>query len=106
MSQDNEKTESLLAEIWQKHLPTLHERLDLLDQVAAQASTGPLPERSRLTAQSIAHKLSGNLGMFGHHQASEIASSIEHLLKTPTPDLFTHLTELTRDLRNVLLPAL
>jgi HPt (histidine-containing phosphotransfer) domain-containing protein len=106
MSQDEEKIETLLAELWQHHLPTLHERLDLLDRTATEASTGPLSESARLEAQSTAHKLSGNLGMFGHHQSSEIASAIEHILKSPTPETLSDLVELTKKLRSTLASAL
>jgi HPt (histidine-containing phosphotransfer) domain-containing protein len=106
MTQDDGKLEDLLADLWQRHLPQLRERLDILDRTAAEASTGNLPEASRLEAQSIAHKLSGNLGMFGHHAGSEIASTIEHILKTPTPETLTALTGLTKSLRDTLTPHL
>jgi HPt (histidine-containing phosphotransfer) domain-containing protein len=99
---DNGKIEALLADLWQRHLPQLHERLDLLDKVAAEASTGTLAEASRLEALSVAHKLSGNLGMFGHQQGSEIASQIEHILKAPAPETLSVLVTHTGNLRKVL----
>jgi hypothetical protein len=103
MIQDDEgKIEALLADLWRRHLPTLRERLDLLDGTAAEASTGTLAESSRLEALSIAHKLAGNLGMFGHHHSSEIAGIIEHILKAPTPDTLATLTDLTNNLRTTL----
>jgi HPt (histidine-containing phosphotransfer) domain-containing protein len=103
---DDGKIEALLAELWQRHLPTLRERLDLLDRTAAEASSGTLAEASRLEALSVAHKLAGNLGMFGHQQATEIASAMEQVLKTPTPETLAALPGLAIDLRNKLAPAL
>jgi HPt (histidine-containing phosphotransfer) domain-containing protein len=102
----DEKIETLLAELWQRHLPTLRERLDLLDRAAAEASAGTLAEASRLEALSVAHKLAGNLGMFGHQQATEIASAMEQLLKTPTPEALTNLAGLATELRQNLTASL
>jgi HPt (histidine-containing phosphotransfer) domain-containing protein len=102
----DEKIEALLADLWQRHLPTLRERLDLLDRAAAEASSGTLEEASRLEAHSVAHKLAGNLGMFGHQQATEIASSMEQILKTPTPETLTNLTSLATELRQNLTASL
>jgi HPt (histidine-containing phosphotransfer) domain-containing protein len=106
---DNEndgKIEALLADLWQRHLPTLHERLDILDRTAAEASSGTLAEASRLEALSIAHKLAGNLGMFGHQHATEIASTMEQILKAPTPETLAKLPTISSDLRKTLAPAL
>jgi HPt (histidine-containing phosphotransfer) domain-containing protein len=102
----DQKIEALLAELWQRHLPTLRERLDLLDRAAAEASSGTLAEASRLEAHSVAHKLAGNLGMFGHQQATEIASAMEQILKTPTPEAFAHLPGLATELRQNLTASL
>jgi HPt (histidine-containing phosphotransfer) domain-containing protein len=102
----DEKIEALLADLWQRHLPTLHERLDLLDRAAAEASSGTLAEASRLEAHSVAHKLAGNLGMFGHQQATEIASAMEQILKTPTPEALANLPSLATELRQNLTASL
>jgi HPt (histidine-containing phosphotransfer) domain-containing protein len=103
---DDGKIAALLADLWQRHLPALRERLDLLDQIAAEASSGTLAEASRLEAHSMAHKLAGNLGMFGHQHATEIASAMEQILKTPTPETLVTLAGLTSDLRRTLASAL
>ena len=102
----DEKIEVLLADLWQRHLPTLRERLDLLDRTAAEASSGTLDEELRLEAHSVAHKLAGNLGMFGHQQATEIASAMEQILKAPTPEALATLPAIASDLRKTLAPAL
>jgi hypothetical protein len=44
--------------------------------------------------------------MFGHQQATEIASAMEQVLKTPTPETLAALPGLASDLRNKLAPAL
>ena len=109
MTDDNGKDgkiEALLTDLWQRHLPTLRERLDLLDRAAAEASSGTLAEASRLEALSIAHKLSGNLGMFGHQQGTEIAAAMEQILKAPTPQTLLELSSLSKKLRETLAPAL
>jgi hypothetical protein len=36
------ETEALIAELWQRHLPTLRERLNILDRIAAAAAVAPL----------------------------------------------------------------
>ncbi len=85
MKKDDEaKIDSLLAALWERNLPTLRERLDTLDRAAAAAASGHLTEASRAEALGIAHKLSGSLGMFGHHRGTEIARQIEAIL-SPTP---------------------
>ena len=94
--------DALLADLWQRHLPTLHERLDLLTRTATEATIGTLDEMARAEGQSIAHKLSGNLGMFGHHEAGDLASQIESIFKAPTPETLPLLADLTRNLRETL----
>jgi hypothetical protein len=47
------KINTLLADLWQKNLPLLRERLDLLDQAAKTASIGELPEASRIEALNL-----------------------------------------------------
>jgi HPt (histidine-containing phosphotransfer) domain-containing protein len=98
----NDQIDALLADLWQRHLPTLHERLNILDQAAEGACSGVMSERCREEALSIAHKLSGNLGMFGCHQAGQIASQIEHILKSPTPEELVRFPALAHELRTIL----
>jgi HPt (histidine-containing phosphotransfer) domain-containing protein len=102
----SEDVHALLAELWQRHLPTLHERLNLLDRIASEATSGSLPEPIREQAQSLAHKLAGNLGMFGHNEAGDIASQMEQILKAPTPQPLLDLAPLAQSLRQQLTPNL
>jgi HPt (histidine-containing phosphotransfer) domain-containing protein len=101
---DEAKIEALLATLWQRQLPLLHERLDLLDRTVAEASAGALSETSRADALSVAHKLAGSLGMFGYHQGTETARAMELLLREPTRDTLPTLASLVKDLRATLQP--
>jgi HPt (histidine-containing phosphotransfer) domain-containing protein len=101
-----EQIDNLLAQLWQKNLPTIRERLDLLDQFAAAASTGTLADGTRLEALGIAHKLAGSLGMYGYQQGTEVASQMERILKSPTPDTLLTLRSLAVDLRKSLAAGL
>ncbi len=96
------KIDEVLADIWQRHLPVLRERLEVLDRAAAEASCGTLGKTLELEALSIAHKLAGNLGMFGHHEGSRIASEMEQVLSAPDGHGRAHLAVLSRDLRTSL----
>jgi HPt (histidine-containing phosphotransfer) domain-containing protein len=101
-----DEIDNLLVTLWQKNLPTLRERLDFLDQIAVTSLSGALPEASRLEALSIAHKLSGSLGMFGYSKGTEIAAKMERILKTPTPDTLATFKALATDLRKSLAKGL
>jgi HPt (histidine-containing phosphotransfer) domain-containing protein len=103
---DSAKIDALLAKLWSTNLPTLRERLDLLDRTAATAASGSLDETARTEALNIAHKLAGSLGMFGYQEGTEIARQIEQLLKAPTPAELTRLSTLTNHLRDTLAAAI
>lgn len=98
------KVDDLIAGLWKKGLPGLRERLDVLDRAAVEALTGAIGEATRAEAQSIAHKLAGNLGMFGYPQGSEVASKMEHIYKAPTPEGLASLAALAKQLRKSLAP--
>jgi HPt (histidine-containing phosphotransfer) domain-containing protein len=102
----NTQIDDLLAQLWKKNLPTIRERLDLLDQFSLAASTGALAETTRTEALNIAHKLAGSLGMYGYQQGTEVASKMERILKSPTPETLVTLRGLAADLRKSLAPGL
>jgi HPt (histidine-containing phosphotransfer) domain-containing protein len=104
--EDVGKIEALLTDLWKRQLPLLQERLDLLDRTAAEASTGILSEASRAEALSVAHKLSGSLGMFGHYQGTDAARLLEQILTAPTPKTLGNLDPLIKTLRKILQPHL
>jgi HPt (histidine-containing phosphotransfer) domain-containing protein len=98
--------QQLLRDLWQRHLPSTRERLDLIDRAAEAASAGKLTDDARDEARSNAHKLSGNLGMFGYAEAGIVAGEIEHLLKAPASSEDANLTTLAGRLRSLLAPHL
>ena len=98
--------EDVLLQLWQKNLPTIRQRLDLLDQFGSAAASGSLEEHTRLEALSIAHKLAGSLGMYGYQQGTEVASKMERILKSPTPETLVTLRALAADLRKSLAAGL
>jgi HPt (histidine-containing phosphotransfer) domain-containing protein len=93
---------ALLANLWERNQPLLHERLDALDLIAAEAAAGQMTETSRKNGLDIAHKLSGSLGMFGYDRGTEIAREIEQILTSPTPETMANLSVLATDLRQLL----
>ena len=102
----DKQIDTLLAQLWKKNLPMIRERLDLLDHFGSIASTGKLDEATRTEALNIAHKLAGSLGMYGYQQGTEVASKMERILKSPTPETLTTLSTLAVDLRNSLAAGL
>jgi HPt (histidine-containing phosphotransfer) domain-containing protein len=97
---------NVLAELWQKNLPIVRERLDLLDKFGTAAASGKLDEPSRIEALNIAHKLAGSLGMYGYQEGTEIASKMERILKSPTSETLVTLRALAVDLRKSLASGL
>jgi hypothetical protein len=105
-AQIDAQIDDLLAQLWQKNLPTIRERLDLLDQFGSAAVSGTLEEHTRIDALNIAHKLAGTLGMYGYQQGTEVASKMERILKSPTPETLITLRALAADLRKSLATGL
>jgi HPt (histidine-containing phosphotransfer) domain-containing protein len=100
------RIDTILTQLWQKNLPTIRERLDLLDKFGSIAASGKLDEPTRIEALNIAHKLAGSLGMYGYQQGTEVASKMEHILKSPTPETLLTLRTLATDLRKSLAAGL
>jgi HPt (histidine-containing phosphotransfer) domain-containing protein len=100
-SQLAEKTRALLTEMWERNLPIIHARLNLLDEAA---NAEPLPDNLRADALSVAHKLAGSLGMFGFAEGTRLARQLELALDVPAPDII-HVALLSRQLREELFPA-
>ena len=98
-----DQTKKLIAELWERNQPLILERLDLLDAAAAAAQSGSLPEEQRAEAESVAHKLSGSLGMFGYQGGTSIAQVLEAELQSQSPD-GSKLSALARELRDSLFP--
>jgi HPt (histidine-containing phosphotransfer) domain-containing protein len=101
-----DEIDDLLLRLWQKNLPTIRQRLDLLDQLGSAAASGKLEEPARVEALRVAHNLAGSLGMYGYQQGTEVASKMERILKSPTPETLITLRALAADLRKSLAPGL
>jgi HPt (histidine-containing phosphotransfer) domain-containing protein len=97
-------TRELLDRLWQRSLPLLCERLDVLDAAAA-ASHAEIPIALRTQAIAEAHKLAGSLGMFGYPSATDLSREIETLLEAPGNPDAALLTKFTTDLRAILFPS-
>jgi HPt (histidine-containing phosphotransfer) domain-containing protein len=89
---------SRLEEIWRRSRPTVLERMALLHSACAALALDPADVEARSTGREAAHKLSGVLGVFGLPRGTQLASSIEFLLKSDQPltadDLVTLRTEI------------
>src|SRR3981189_2920483 len=105
-AQINAQIDDVLVQLWKKNLPTIRERLDLMDQFGSAAVSGTLDEPTRIEALNIAHKLAGSLGMYGYQQGTEVASKMERILKSPTPETLVTLRDLAADLRRSLAAGL
>lgn len=79
------KIAARLTELWRTSRPTIMERMGSLHAACNDLSQNPLNSDARIQGLEAAHKLSGVLGVFGLPQGSEVASSIEFLLKSEEP---------------------
>jgi HPt (histidine-containing phosphotransfer) domain-containing protein len=84
-----------LSELWRTSRPTILERLTTLRTACQSLTRNPLNTDARIEGLEAAHKLSGILGVFGLPQGSEIASSIEFMLKSGEPLSAENLSELS-----------
>jgi HPt (histidine-containing phosphotransfer) domain-containing protein len=98
------ETAALIAELWQRHLPALRERLDVLDRIANSSATSSMSDPDREEAIAISHKLAGSLGMYGYQRGTELASQIEQLLRA-NPTSQTDFTPLATGLREAIFPS-
>ncbi|MDE3105669.1 MAG: Hpt domain-containing protein [Acidobacteriota bacterium] len=98
------KTDALIAQLWQRHLPTFIERLDTLERIAHAAANGTLTEADRDQAANIAHKFAGSLGMYGYPRGTEIAMQLENLYRNPPLEHPLQLVPLTSTLRCAIFP--
>ncbi len=76
------KIAARLTELWRTSKPQILERVAVLHSACQSLAENPANADARGNGLEAAHKLSGVLGVFGMPQGSEIASSIEFLLKS------------------------
>jgi HPt (histidine-containing phosphotransfer) domain-containing protein len=79
------KIAARLTELWHTSRPTILERMTILRAACTALMENPADREARTSGLEAAHKLSGVLGVFGLPQGSELASSIEFLLKSGQP---------------------
>jgi HPt (histidine-containing phosphotransfer) domain-containing protein len=103
MSELEDKTSALLAQLWVKNRPIVEERLATLDRASAAAAAGGLNGDLRKEAAQAAHKLAGALGMYGYDQGTQIARQIDALLSSDFPAV-AQLADLTARLRTAVFP--
>lgn len=80
-SDSNQERDEVVARaldaMWQKFLPVIRERVDVLVAAAQIAATGSLNDEQRSEAQSEAHNLAGTLGTFGMTRGTVLARELE-----------------------------
>jgi HPt (histidine-containing phosphotransfer) domain-containing protein len=92
-----------VLKLWERYRPLCMERLAVIEEASAVATTTALNGELRGKAESAAHKLAGVLGSLGLPEGSKIASEIEALLQpenTITPEQLSRLSELLVSLRS------
>ena len=80
-SDDNQKLNTLRAEVWQRTREVTTSRITVLEQALGAFDRGLLTMEQRNAAAGEAHKLAGSLGTFGFLEAGQLAREIEQLLK-------------------------
>ena len=80
----NPQLEAAIAAVWQKSLPLLRHRVDVLHRAVAAMQSGQLDSELRAEAAQEAHRLAGLLGTFGYPEGTDAARLLELALD---PDL-------------------
>ncbi len=73
-----------LTVAWEKYRHKSNKQLSILEKIIKTWNTCNLNEQ--IEAKSIAHKLAGNLGLFGFNEASQFARKLEQMLSTDTEE--------------------
>jgi HPt (histidine-containing phosphotransfer) domain-containing protein len=95
-----------LDEAWEKMLPLMLRRLEVIQRAHKALIQGGLTEILRVESAQEAHKLAGSLGVFGKQDGSTCASQIECILSNETldeksiADLNTNLQSLERTIKS------
>ncbi|WP_299406929.1 response regulator [Acaryochloris sp. IP29b_bin.148] len=76
-----------IATIWQRYHSRISDQVKVLEQTcsALQTQSGQLDPDQQQQAEQEAHTLAGALGMFGLHEGTQLARTLEQLLKMPQP---------------------
>jgi HPt (histidine-containing phosphotransfer) domain-containing protein len=79
----DEQLKAMLAGIWEKSLPVLKQRVEVLEQAVAALADGTLAEPLREMANGEAHRLAGLLGTFGYPEGTDAARELELAFQSP-----------------------
>lgn len=101
----NASMQKVLADLWERGLPLVRERIDLLQSAASAAAHNILTSKLQTEAVDVAHKLSGSLGMFGYPRGSELAQRLEAEFSRTQPDAVTLATAVA-ELHLMLFPTI
>lgn len=93
MSTADEVRQKLDA-VWQKTLPLMQRRLEVIERAHQALAQGKLSDGLREEGVYEAHKLAGSLGVFGIEDGSELASQVEQILSGSTALDSNRLSEL------------
>jgi HPt (histidine-containing phosphotransfer) domain-containing protein len=67
----------VLDQMWARHLPSVRDRIAVLEAATAAAAADQLTTEQRQAAHAAAHKLSGVLGTFGLMRGTDLARRME-----------------------------
>jgi HPt (histidine-containing phosphotransfer) domain-containing protein len=68
-----------LDRLWKQYLPTMEERVAILEKAASKLAGQELSDNERAEANNAAHKLAGVLGTFGLTRGTVLAREAEIL---------------------------
>jgi diguanylate cyclase (GGDEF)-like protein len=89
-----------LATVWGQYLPSMLERVGLIERAVTALLAGELDEELRGEARRAAHTLAGSVGTFGFAGASRAASELELALTNPARGQVLALSALVVAVRN------
>jgi HPt (histidine-containing phosphotransfer) domain-containing protein len=80
-AEDTQQSEmsAALDQLWKQYLPTMKERVTVLEEAARILEGRELTENERVHANNAAHKLAGVLGTFGLTRGTVLARQTEIL---------------------------
>jgi hypothetical protein len=77
--------QAAIAQIWEKSLPLLRQRVSVLENAVAGIAAGHLDKELRMLAGQESHRLAGLLGTFGHPHGTDAARMLEIVFDGDTP---------------------
>lgn len=101
---ENPALSAALAQLWNKFLPQIEERVAILESAASQANN-TLTGEQKSAAHAAAHKLAGTLGTFGLHTGTLLAREAEQILAEDSnldTSAAARLSEIATELRQII----